>query len=787
MVFVLIPSLFISVLTFTAYKQSLETIRLAELQDIAALKAERMEAHFAALKANMEVAQGYYNIKKNLPILTRLADAPNNPKFLAAKKMLDKQLQRMQSVLGLSDIMLVNPIGKVVYFSNPKHMPKEFLNPLPEPQQKAVAEGENRVYFSDIFLNKAQGNRPTMLIAAPAFDFDGAFIGVIAFEIDMASIYRLIKDITGLGATGEVLVGKKIGNKVIFLNPVRHDPETALNKSIGIGGALGGPIQEAVQGKKGAGRSIDYRGEEVIAAWRYIPSLDWGMVAKIDTREAFADVTNLRYVVIIILFIVFILCSVIAFSMARSISAPIKTLSNGAKIIGSGNLDYKIESERKDEIGQLSRTFDKMTQDLKKITASRDELNREITERKRAESVMQAQLRILAASNARTLSTDEVLRLVLDEIEGQTNSKIGFYHFVEADNETISLQNWSTNTLRNMCTAEGKGSHYPISKAGVWTDCVREQRPVIHNAYASLPHRKGLPAGHAPVIREMVVPILRDGRIVAIIGVGNKPSGYDETDIAIASLLGDISWEIVERKQAEKHSHALMGELKRSNADLEQFAYVASHDLQEPLRVVAGFVGLLDKRYREKLDDNAREFIEYAVDGVKRMQILIKDLLAYSQVGTKGKTFEPTNCSVALEQAIYNLHKAIEESGAELTYDLLPTVSGDSSQLTRLFQNLIGNAIKYRGKDKPEIHISAQKKGDEWVVSVRDNGIGIGSQYFEKIFDVFRRLHTKKEYDGTGIGLAVCKKIVERHGGKIWVESAPGKGSTFYFTVPAGN
>jgi signal transduction histidine kinase len=428
-----------------------------------------------------------------------------------------------------------------------------------------------------------------------------------------------------------------------------------------------------------------------------------------------------------------------------------------------------------------------MTQDLKKITASRDELNSEITERKRAESVMQTQLRILAAANARTLSTDEVLRLVLDEIEAQTNSKIGFYHFVEADNETISLQNWSTNTLRNMCTAEGKGNHYPISRAGVWTDCVHEQRPVIHNDYASLPHRKGLPPGHAPVIREMVVPILRDGRIVAIIGVGNKPSDYDETDIAIASLLGDISWEIVERKQAEKHLHTLMEELKRSNADLEQFAYAASHDLQEPLRVVAGFVSLLEKRYREKLDDKAREFIEYTVDGVKRMQILIKDLLAYSQVGTKGKTFEPTNCSVALEQAIYNLHKAVEESGAELTYDLLPTVSGDSSQLTRLFQNLIGNAIKYRGKDKPEIYISAQKKGDEWVFSVRDKGIGIESQYFEKIFDVFRRLHTREEYDGTGIGLAICKKIVERHGGKIWVESVSGKGSTFYFTVPASN
>ena len=242
--------------------------------------------------------------------------------------------------------------------------------------------------------------------------------------------------------------------------------------------------------------------------------------------------------------------------------------------------------------------------------------------------------------------------------------------------------------------------------------------------------------------------------------------------------------DITEKKQAEKDLQTLMEELKRSNSDLEQFAYAASHDLQEPLRVVAGFVSLLEKKYKEKLDDKAHEYIEYAIDGVKRMQVLIKDLLAYSQVGTKGKTFKPTICSVALEQAIYNLHTAIEESGAEITYDSLPTVSADTSQLTRLFQNLIGNAIKFRGEERLKIHIAAEQKGNEWVFSIRDNGIGIDPKFFDRIFVVFQRLHTREEYEGTGIGLAVCKKIVERHGGHIWVESEQGKGTTFYFTMP---
>ena len=206
-----IPLLFVSALTFTHYKNSLEAARLSNLQDITAFKADKIETYFAGLKTNIEVAQGYYNIKKNLPVLTRLADNPNDPKFLAANKMLDEQLQRMQFVLGLSDIMLVNSEGKIVYASNVEHHPKDFLNPLPDPQQKAFEEGKNRVYLSDVFLSKAIGNRPAMLVTAPVFDFNGAFIGVIAFEVDMNIIYKFIQDVTGLGNTGEVLCGKEKG------------------------------------------------------------------------------------------------------------------------------------------------------------------------------------------------------------------------------------------------------------------------------------------------------------------------------------------------------------------------------------------------------------------------------------------------------------------------------------------------------------------------------------------------------------------------------------------------
>jgi PAS domain S-box-containing protein len=1096
-----IPMLFVSVLTFSNYKKSLETTRLSQLRDIAAYKADKIENYFAVLKADIRTAQTLYNIKKNLPLLDRLGTDLNNPEVTAANEMLKEQLGGMQAVIpGLSDIMLVNLHGQVVYANKVEHYSKEIFTKPSSVEIKAFTEGKEKIYFSDVYLDKLEDNRFEMLVTAPAADLNGNVAGVIAFEVDMTSIYELIQDVTGLGTTGETLIAEKIDNHILFLNPLRHDPNAALNREVKLGDEYAYPPQQAAMGRAGAGRYLDYRGEKVIAAWEYIPSLRWGMVAKIDETEAFADVTNLRNLAAIILLIIIVLSSVTAFSIAQSISKPIKQLHKGAEIIGSGNLDYKVSTAHKDEIGQLSRTFDKMTEDLKQILASRDELNKEIEERKKAEQLLLESKKDLDRAQAvahtgswrldtrRNILTwsDEAYRIFnipvgthltyesflsyvhpddrefVDKkwksalagekydmehrivVDGQIKwvreradlefekdgTLLGGFGTVtditqrkqmedelrksrdeleirvkertaELDEAVLDLQKQVEQRIRAeeafrsaslyarglleasldpLITISAEGKITDVNEAAIQvTGVSREQligtdfsnyftdpqkaregykkvfdtgfvtdypltirhkngrlTDVLYNAVVyknEVGHIQGVFAAARDVTEQRgierrqkvtnsllelyakkstrkdyldaAVKVIHDWSGCEFVGVrvrdgeGNIPYesyiGFDDNFLALENALRLSSDKcvcirtILERPQkqemefmtpggsfycndsaaflnglSEEHKKeyrgncikwgfqsiavvpiryrddifgvihladfkkdmiplakvqfiettiaTLIGEainrfnaeaelekyrlhledlvkqrteaLARSNRDLEQFAYVASHDLQEPLRAVAGFIGLLKMHLEKSLDQKASEYMNFSIDGVSRMQSLINGLLEYSRIDSRARPPEPTDSKAALDSVLLQLRTSIEESGAEITDENLPVVQIDNVQLAQLFQNLIGNAIKFRSDKTPQIHVSATRQDGAWQFAVRDNGIGINPQFAHKIFLIFQRLHTRKQYSGTGIGLSICKKIVERHGGKIWLESQPGKGSTFYFTIP---
>lgn len=273
------------------------------------------------------------------------------------------------------------------------------------------------------------------------------------------------------------------------------------------------------------------------------------------------------------------------------------------------------------------------------------------------------------------------------------------------------------------------------------------------------------------------------GELTAVECIKEGAADYALKD-HLTSLPDKIRRAMREHKLREDHKHSLE-ELARSNRDLEQFAYVASHDLQEPLRMVALYTELLAERYRGKLGDDADKYIHYAVDGAVRMQKLVQDLLAFSRVGRQGIDLRSTDCADVLKLALLNLEATLKESGAVVTHDALPVLTTDAAQLTQVFQNLVGNAIKFRGTEPPVIHVNAEAASKEWTFSVKDNGIGIAPEHVDGVFIIFRRLHTRAEYPGNGIGLSICKRIIEQIGGRIWVESAPGEGATFKFTLPS--
>jgi PAS domain S-box-containing protein len=390
---------------------------------------------------------------------------------------------------------------------------------------------------------------------------------------------------------------------------------------------------------------------------------------------------------------------------------------------------------------------------------------------------------VFVVSNWRDITERKEMEEALRKSEEALRKSEEHYRFL-ADNSNDMIWTWdlkearltyvSPAVLRLRGYTPEEALLQPIGKAmtPASTDIIRTNFERMHQASE---------AGEAlgPATYELEY-FRKDGSTVWV--EANISPVYDSLG-KLVSIQG-VCRDVMGRRRAEQELARRADELARSNAELEQFAYVASHDLQEPLRMVASYTELLGRRYRGKLDSDADEFIAFAVDGASRMKRLIEDLLTYSRVGMKGKPFTQTDCNVALREATANLMLAMEDAHAVVTSDALPIVTADAVQLVQLLQNLIANAIKFHGANPPCIHVSAKPQDGTWLFSVQDNGIGIEMRYFERIFLIFQRLHAKTEYPGTGIGLAVCKRIVERHGGQIWVESEPGKGSRFFFTIP---
>lgn len=408
----------------------------------------------------------------------------------------------------------------------------------------------------------------------------------------------------------------------------------------------------------------------------------------------------------------------------------------------------------------------------------------------------------LAESRAHQAATSEILRIitrlpttdlqaVLDAIAAQAarlcHARLAAVSRVEAGGLRLAAHHGALPVSR---TGEaGAMARTPVDRTSVNGRAVVDRRTLhIHDLAAE--SEDEFPTAKALQKRDgtrtiLVVPLLHDDSALGTISVRRqRVRPFTTPEIALLETFADQAVVAIEHTRLFQELEDRTAALERSNAELEQFAYVASHDLQEPLRTVSSYVQLLAERYASRIDARADRYISHSVSAVDRMYTLINDLLAYSRVGTRGRDLVPTKTANVLDHVLEGLATTIRETAAEITWDPLPTVRADATQLGQLLQNLLGNALKYRGERPPRIHIGVQRQGRLWQFAVRDNGIGIDPAYSERIFLVFQRLHSWDEYSGTGIGLAICEKIVERHGGQIWIESQVGQGATFFFTLP---
>jgi PAS domain S-box-containing protein len=409
---------------------------------------------------------------------------------------------------------------------------------------------------------------------------------------------------------------------------------------------------------------------------------------------------------------------------------------------------------------------------------------RDITARKQGEKIIQLRLLFEFAAEH---SLEELMQKALDEIGQITGSPLGFYHLVEADQETLSLQAWSTRTHQEFCMAEGKGKHYSIEEAGVWVDCVRQRKPVIHNDYAALPHRKGMPEGHAKIIRELVVPTLRAGRIVSILGIGNKPSDYNEKDVELLAYVADIVWTIVERKQAQEALCHYAEQLAAQNTELDAFAHTVAHDLKSSLGIITGFARLLVHRYETMSPEDITEALDSIFRTGEKLNRIIEELMLLTGVRKQEVIPEPLDMSSIVREAINRLQMLILEQQAQITLRdeaAWPAALGYAPWIEEVWANYISNAIKYGGQP-PRVELGATMQTDSKVrFWVRDDGPGLNAEAQTKLFTPFTQL-SQVRANGHGLGLSIVRRIVEKLGGQVGMESEIGQGSTFFFILPA--
>lgn len=605
----------------------------------------------------------------------------------------------------------------------------------------------------------------------------------------------------GLGETGEILLVSQERAVLMSLKYPLADGSRARVLEHKIGAP---PARLAAQGGTGIIEAHDYRGVPVLAAYRFVPIVQnqgWGMVVKQDAGEVFAPLWKQIESAIVVGIGAIVLVTMAGLWTGTRISRPIRVLSQTAEEVSRGNLAARSEVKGPPEIEALSRTFNSLIDHVqnwhdelarqvdlrtKELKAANEQLAQEIVERKRIE----AELR----------ENEQRFRYLFEKAPVPLHSVDASFNIIHVSDNWLELLGYErsevigrrpTDFLTEESRREAEDHFIPhFLETGKVKDVpyrmVKRNGEVIDVLLSSSARRdEGGNYLQSLTAFYDVTELRRAERALQ--------QAHDELEMRVSERTADLAranaelaLRIQKQKETERELREALAGLSASNEELSQFAYVSSHDLQEPLRNVITTVQIFEKRYCSKLDSDADRLIRYTVEAADRAIKLIRDLLVYSRIGGSKPSFEPVDLEDALHSCVEDLGSLVQESSASITHDPLPTVIADKIQVEQVLRNLLSNALKFRGKEPPSIHVSCEEHERMWHFSVSDNGIGIEKEYFDRIFLIFKRLHPPSQYGGTGIGLTIAKKIVESHGGKIWLESEPNKGTTFYFSLPKG-
>jgi PAS domain S-box-containing protein len=789
----IVPILVVAGLIFSKARSTLKDTQLVKLEAIADLKVREVEHLFEGLNADMRIAQDYFNIKSNLPVLTKFAGDRTGPEYREAEKRLDGQLQTFQAVKRFDDLMLTDTSGTIVYVTNKEHAAMDIGRAIPDPN--VFEKAKDGIHVGEIFRNESTINDFSLIVAGPARDLKGRFIGVIVFEVDLDPLLDFIQETTGMGETGETLIGKIMeplppgeeangyspvtGTHIMFLSRLRHNPDSVLKMAVPLGDVKAIPMQEAVQGRSGSGIATDYRNKETIAAWRQIPFSGWGLVAKIDTEEAFVSVRTLRNITIIIGLLVLAAVILLVIFIARSISAPIRALQDGTEMIGRGDLDYKVGTDAKDEIGMLSRAFDRMTENLKTVTSSRDDLDREIGERKRAEEALhkhREQLEELVKKRTVELQEEVVEHRRAEEARKESENRFrdiaenAVVWIWEADTEgRYTYANPEVKKILGYRPEEVVGKHFYEFLAPEERDAIKEVIKGVFarkEAFLNVVSSKVRKDGVAVVCETSGVPILNgEGKLV----------GYR----------GSVS-DITDRKRLEAEF------LKAQK--LESVGILAGGIAHDFNNILTGIVGNISLAKISSDPGQIHKRLTEAEKALVHANGLAQQLLTFSKGGAPVK--EAAYIRNLIKDAVsFSLRGANVKYEYSIQEDLWP-VDIDTGQIHQVISNMAINArhampegglLKIGAEDitidnaEEDTTEGLLKEGPYIRISVEDNGKGIDREHLDKIFDPY---FTTKE-KGSGLGLAMSYSIIKRHGGRITVKSQVGAGTTFYIYLPA--